>query len=52
MGTFFDVKHKIGSDYNNARVQEDKMLFPFEILDDKHGKSPNGESGQIDCIKT
>jgi molecular chaperone DnaK (HSP70) len=37
-GTFFDVKRLIGRNYNDATVQQDKKLFPFEIVDDKHGK--------------
>ena len=37
-GTFFDVKRLIGRNYNDATVQKDKKLFPFAIVDDKHGK--------------
>jgi molecular chaperone DnaK (HSP70) len=36
--TVFDVKRLIGRNYNDATVQKDKKLFPFEIVDDKHGK--------------
>jgi molecular chaperone DnaK (HSP70) len=36
-GTFFDVKRLIGRNYNDQTVQNDKKLFPYEILDDKHG---------------
>ena len=37
-GTFFDVKRLIGRNYKDQTVQQDKNLFPFAIVDDKHGK--------------
>lgn len=37
-GTMFDVKRLIGRNYNDPTVQNDKKLFPFAIVDDKHGK--------------
>ena len=37
-GTFFDVKRLIGRNYKDATVQRDKQLFPYAIVDDKHGK--------------
>ena len=37
-GTFFDVKRLIGRNYNDATVQSDKKLFPYDIEKDKHGK--------------
>lgn len=37
-GTFFDVKRLIGRNYNDPTVQSDKKLFPYGIVDDKHGK--------------
>ena len=37
-GTLFDVKRLIGRNYNDATVQKDKTLFPFEIAADKNGK--------------
>jgi len=37
-GTFFDVKRLIGRNYNDQTVQSDKKLFPYAIVDDKHGK--------------
>ncbi|CAJ1945806.1 unnamed protein product [Cylindrotheca closterium] len=37
-GTFFDVKRLIGRNYNDQTVQMDKKLFPYAIVDDKHGK--------------
>lgn len=37
-GTFFDVKRLIGRNYNDPTVQSDKKLFPYAIVDDKHGK--------------
>lgn len=37
-GTFFDVKRLIGRNYNDQTVQTDKKLFPYAIVDDKHGK--------------
>ncbi|KAL3925183.1 MAG: hypothetical protein SGILL_000575 [Bacillariaceae sp.] len=37
-GTFFDVKRLIGRNYNDATVQKDKTLFPYDIEKDKHGK--------------
>jgi molecular chaperone DnaK (HSP70) len=36
--TVFDVKRLIGRNYDDATVQKDKKLFPFAIVDDKHGK--------------
>ena len=37
-GTFFDVKRLIGRNFNDATVQKDKKLFPYEINKDKNGK--------------
>jgi molecular chaperone DnaK (HSP70) len=37
-GTFFDVKRLIGRNYDDATVQSDKKLFPYDIEKDKHGK--------------
>ena len=37
-GTIFDVKRLIGRNYNDQTVQRDKKLFPYAIVDDKHGK--------------
>lgn len=37
-GTFFDVKRLIGRNYNDATVQSDKKLMPFDIEKDAHGK--------------
>lgn len=37
-GTFFDVKRLIGRNYNDATVQGDKKLFPYDIVEDSHGK--------------
>jgi molecular chaperone DnaK (HSP70) len=37
-GTFFDVKRLIGRNFNDATVQQDKKLFPYDIDQDKHGK--------------
>eukprot|EP00980_Cylindrotheca_fusiformis_P030955 scaffold25678_cov137-Cylindrotheca_fusiformis.AAC.3 len=37
-GTIFDVKRLIGRNYNDQTVQKDKGLFPYAIVDDKHGK--------------
>jgi molecular chaperone DnaK (HSP70) len=37
-GTFFDVKRLIGRNFKDATVQKDKELFPYSIVDDKHGK--------------
>jgi len=37
-GTFFDVKRLIGRNYKDQTVQNDKNLFPYAIVDDKHGK--------------
>jgi molecular chaperone DnaK (HSP70) len=37
-GTVFDVKRLIGRNYNDATVQGDKKLFPYDIEKDKHGK--------------
>jgi molecular chaperone DnaK (HSP70) len=37
-GTLFDVKRLIGRNYNDATVQKDKTLFPFEVSADKNGK--------------
>ena len=37
-GTFFDVKRLIGRNYKDSTVQKDKQLFPYAIVDDKHGK--------------
>ncbi|KAG7360551.1 chaperone protein DnaK [Nitzschia inconspicua] len=37
-GTFFDVKRLIGRNYNDATVQSDKKLFPYDIEKDQHGK--------------
>mmetsp|Transcript_76899 Transcript_76899/g.215752 ORF Transcript_76899/g.215752 Transcript_76899/m.215752 type:complete len:703 (-) Transcript_76899:51-2159(-) len=36
-GTVFDVKRLIGRNFNDATVQQDKKLFPYAIMDDKHG---------------
>lgn len=36
-GTVFDVKRLIGRNFNDATVQQDKKLFPYAIVDDKHG---------------
>jgi len=38
--TVFDVKRLIGRNYNDASVQKDKSLFPFEVTKSK-GKSQN-----------
>lgn len=46
--TVFDVKRLIGRKYNDASVQNDKLLFPFGIVSNKQGK-PNVEIA--DCIK-
>jgi len=37
-GTFFDVKRLIGRNFDDATVQSDKKLFPYEIAKDKQGK--------------
>jgi molecular chaperone DnaK (HSP70) len=37
-GTIFDVKRLIGRNYDDATVQSDKKLFPYEITKDKTGK--------------
>jgi molecular chaperone DnaK (HSP70) len=37
-GTIFDVKRLIGRNYKDQTVQQDKSLFPYAIVDDKHGK--------------
>jgi molecular chaperone DnaK (HSP70) len=37
-GTVFDVKRLIGRNYKDQTVQSDKKLFPFNVVDDKHGK--------------
>jgi molecular chaperone DnaK (HSP70) len=37
-GTFFDVKRLIGRKFDDATVQADKKLFPFELAKDKTGK--------------
>jgi len=37
-GTFFDVKRLIGRKFQDATVQKDKTLFPFEVISDKSGK--------------
>jgi molecular chaperone DnaK (HSP70) len=37
-GTFFDAKRLIGRNFDDATVQKDKKLFPYEITKDKHGK--------------
>jgi len=37
-GTFFDVKRLIGRNFDDATVQKDKKLFPYEITKDKQGK--------------
>jgi heat shock protein 5 len=36
--TVFDVKRLIGREYNDDSVQEDKKLFPFNIVSNKEGK--------------
>jgi molecular chaperone DnaK (HSP70) len=36
--TFFDVKRLIGRKFQDATVQKDKTLFPFEVAQDKNGK--------------
>lgn len=37
-GTFFDVKRLIGRKFQDATVQKDKTLFPFEVTKDSSGK--------------
>lgn len=37
-GTFFDVKRLIGRKFQDATVQKDKTLFPFEVSKDKSAK--------------
>lgn len=37
-GTIFDVKRLIGRKYQDATVQSDKALFPFDVESDKNGK--------------
>jgi len=39
-GTVFDVKRLIGRKFDDASVQKDKGLFPFDIVNDGKGK-PN-----------